>query len=77
MCNVPGRKTDPKDCQWIAELREYGAAAAQLHPGGRVAALRQRTCHRKRLIEARSRRLAYRFGKRNETCAHHNFADPP
>ena len=54
MRNVPGRKTDLKDCQWIAELHEYGLLRPSFIPGAQVAALRQRTRYRKKLIEQRS-----------------------
>ncbi len=29
---VPGRKTDTKDCQWIAELLQHGTPTCQLYP---------------------------------------------
>ena len=54
MRNVPGRKTDLADCQWIAELHEYGLLRASFIPDARVAALRQRTRYRKKLIEQRT-----------------------
>src|SRR5215470_16493615 len=54
MRNVPGRKTDLKDCQWIAELHEYGLLRPSFIPVAEVAALRQRTRYRKRLIEQRT-----------------------
>jgi transposase len=54
MRNVPGRKTDLKDCQWIAELHEHGLLRPSFIPGPQVAALRARTRYRKRLIEART-----------------------
>jgi len=54
MRNVPGRKTDLRDCQWIAELHEYGLLRPSFIPAAEVAALRQRTRYRKRLIEART-----------------------
>ena len=54
MRNVPGRKTDLADCQWIAELHEYGLLRASFIPDAQVAALRQRTRYRKKLIEQRS-----------------------
>jgi transposase len=54
MRNVPGRKTDLKDCQWIAELHEHGLLRPSFIPAAEVAALRQRTRYRKRLIEART-----------------------
>ena len=57
MRNVPGRKTDLKDCQWIAELHEHGLLRPSFIPAAEVAALRQRTRYRKKLIESRSSEL--------------------
>ena len=57
MRNVPGRKTDLKDCQWIAELHEYGLLRPSFIPAAEVAALRQRTRYRKKLIEQRNSEL--------------------
>ena len=54
MRNVPGRKTDLRDCQWIAELHEHGLLRSSFIPDAQVAALRQRTRYRKKLIEQRS-----------------------
>jgi transposase len=54
MRNVPGRKRDITDCQWIAELHEYGLLRASFIPDAQVAALRQRTRYRKKLIEQRT-----------------------
>jgi transposase len=54
MHSVPGRKTDSKDAQWIAELHEYGLLRPSFIPAGQVAALRARTRYRKRLIEQRT-----------------------
>jgi transposase len=53
MRNVPGRKTDLRDCQWIAELHEHGLLRPSFIPAAEVAALRQRTRYRKKLIERR------------------------
>jgi len=54
MRNVPGRKTDLADCQWIAELHEHGLLRPSFIPDAQVAALRQRTRYRKKLIEQRT-----------------------
>src|SRR5215467_9562121 len=54
MRNVPGRKTDIRDCQWIAELHEHGLLRPSFIPGQQVAALRARTRYRKKLIEHRA-----------------------
>jgi transposase len=57
MRNVPGRKRDISDCQWIAELHEFGLLRPSFIPAAEVAALRQRTRYRKKLIEQRSSEL--------------------
>jgi transposase len=57
MRNVPGRKRDIADCQWIAELHEFGLLRASFIPAAEVAALRQRTRYRKKLIEQRTSEL--------------------
>ena len=54
MRNVPGRKTDVKDCQWIAELHEHGLLRPSFIPDQQVAALRARTRYRKKLTGHRA-----------------------
>ena len=54
MHNVPGRKTDAQDSEWIAELHGHGLLRPSFIPAGLVADLRQRTRYRKRLIEPRT-----------------------
>jgi transposase len=54
MRNVPGRKRDIADCQWIAELHEHGLLRASFIPAGAVAELRARTRYRKKLTEQRA-----------------------
>jgi transposase len=54
MRNVPGRKRDISDCQWIAELHEHGLLRPSFIPAAEVAALRARTRYRKKLIEQRT-----------------------
>ncbi len=51
MRNVPGRKRDISDCRWIAELHEHGLLRPSFISAAEVAALRQRTRYRKKLIE--------------------------
>lgn len=55
MKNVPGRKTDVKDAQWIAQLHEHGLLQPSLIVPREVRALRDRTRYRKKLIEERTR----------------------
>jgi transposase len=54
MRNVPGRKRDVADCQWIAELHEHGLLRPSFIPTAAVAELRARTRYRKKLIEQRT-----------------------
>lgn len=54
MHNVPGRKTDVRDSQWIAELHQHGLLRPSFIPTEATAALRARTRYRKKLIQARA-----------------------
>lgn len=55
--NVPGRKTDVKDCAWIAELLRHGLIKGSFIPPQPVRALRDLTRYRKKLIQQRSSEL--------------------
>lgn len=49
--NVPGRKTDVNDAQWIQQLHSYGLLRASFRPGAEIVALRAYLRHRERLVE--------------------------
>jgi transposase len=49
--NVPGRKTDVNDAQWIQQLHSYGLLRASFRPGAEIVTLRAYLRHRERLIE--------------------------
>lgn len=49
--NVPGRKTDVNDAQWIQQLHSYGLLRASFRPDAEIVALRAYLRHRERLIE--------------------------
>jgi transposase len=49
--NVPGRKTDVNDAQWLQQLHEYGLLRGSFRPREGVARLRARLRHRERLVE--------------------------
>ena len=49
--NVPGRKTDVSDCQWLQELHSYGLLAASFRPADEICVLRSYWRHRSSLIE--------------------------
>lgn len=50
---VPGRKTDVKDCEWLADLLAHGLIRASFIPPASIRALRDLTRHRKSLIRDR------------------------
>ena len=53
--NVPGRKTDVKDSEWLAQLLECGLLRGSFIPPKEIAAIRELTRYRKKLIETRTR----------------------
>lgn len=48
---VPGRKTDVKDCEWIAQLLQHGLLRASFVPPRPMRELRDLTRHRAKLAE--------------------------
>jgi transposase len=54
MHNVPGRKTDVKDAQWIAELLQMGLLRASFVPPAGQRAMRDLTRHRSTFIRERA-----------------------
>jgi transposase len=51
---VPGRKTDVKDCQWIAQLLQHGLLRASFVPPRPIRQLRDLTRQRTQLIRQRA-----------------------
>ena len=49
--NVPGRKTDVKDCEWIADLLRFGLIRASFIPPKPIRELRDLTRYRTKLIQ--------------------------
>lgn len=60
--HVPGRKTDVKDCQWIAQLLQHGLLRGSFVPSRELRELRDLTRHRTQLV-AEKTRVANRIGK--------------
>jgi len=50
--NVPGRKTDVVDCQWIQELHSVGLLRGSFRPPAAIAALRAYLRHRETLVQS-------------------------
>jgi len=57
MRNLPGRKTDVADAQWIAQLLEHGLVRPSFVPPPQVRELRTLTRYRKTQIEERTREV--------------------
>ena len=51
---VPGRKTDVKDCQWIAQLLQHGLLRASFVPPQPIRELRDLTRQRSQLVNERA-----------------------
>ena len=54
---VPGRKTDVKDAEWIADLLAHGLLKASYIPDKDQRELRELVCYRKSLVGERTREL--------------------
>ena len=57
MKTLPGRKTDVKDAEWIANLMQHGLLKASFIPDCEQRELREVSRYRKSLVEERSREL--------------------
>ncbi len=55
--NVPGRKTDVKDAEWLAQLCEVGLLRGSFIPPAEIAAIREVCRYRKKLTQARTSEL--------------------
>lgn len=52
--NVPGRKSDVQDCEWLRELHTVGLLRGSFRPADQIVALRGYTRHRDTLVESMS-----------------------
>jgi transposase len=55
---VPGRKTDVRDCEWIADLLRHGLLRASFVPDQPQRDLRELTRYRASLVQERSREIS-------------------
>lgn len=53
--NVPGRKSDVLDCQWLQQLHSYGLLRASFRPSADFVALRTYLRHRESLLRSNAR----------------------
>src|SRR5262244_3594387 len=56
---VPGRKTDAKDCQWLQELHTYGLLRGAFRPEDQVCVLRSYLRQRSMLVTMASRAVQH------------------
>ena len=54
---VPGRKTDVRDCEWIAQLLEHGLLRPSFIPPAPIRDLRDLTRHRAILVQQRAHEI--------------------
>jgi transposase len=64
---VPGRKTDVKDSEWLAQLLEHGLLRSSFVPPPPIRQLRELTRYRRQLVQERARE-ANRVQKTLETA---------
>jgi transposase len=57
--NVPGRKSDIQDCQWIQGLHSVGLLRGSFRPAAEIATLRAYLRHRAALIEHRAAHILH------------------
>lgn len=57
--NVPGRKSDIQDCQWIQALHSVGLLRGSFRPEGEIVALRAYLRHRAELIKHRAAHIQH------------------
>jgi transposase len=57
--NVPGRKSDVLDCQWLQQLHTYGLLRGSFRPDEEMCALRAYTRQRADLIQCRSQHIQH------------------
>ena len=50
--NVPGRKSDVSDCEWLQELHSVGLLRGSFRPTAEIAALRSYLRHRETLVQS-------------------------
>ncbi len=59
MKNVPGKRTDFHECQWIQHLHSLGLLHSAFRPDGEVCAVRSLMRHRNDLVEMASQHIQY------------------
>jgi transposase len=55
--NVPGRKSDVQDCQWLQQLHSYGLLQGSFRPSNEIIELRSYVRQRSRLFESAAQQM--------------------
>jgi transposase len=55
--NVPGRKSDVQDCEWLRELQSVGLLRSSFRPSAEIVTLRSYVRQRETLVEEASTRI--------------------
>jgi transposase len=55
--NVPGRKSDVQDCQWLQELHAFGLLRSAFRPTNEMVVLRSYWRHRRELVKAAAQQV--------------------
>lgn len=55
--NVPGRKTDVQDCQWLQQLHTFGLLSGAFRPDKEICILRSYWRHRAELVESCAKQI--------------------
>ena len=57
MKNVPGRKTDLSDAEWLADVAAHGMVRPSFIPPADIRAIREMTRYRKTQVDARTKEI--------------------
>src|SRR5665811_1907756 len=55
--NVPGRKTDLNDAEWLADVAAHGMVRPSFIPPAEIRAIREMTRYRKTQVDARTQEI--------------------
>lgn len=72
--NVPGRKTDVKDCQWLQQLHSYGLINGSFRPTQDICAVRSLMRHRDNLVESCGREVQHMQKALQQMNVHLHYA---
>ena len=74
---VPGRKTDVKDCQWLQQLHSYGLLNGSFRPSQEICRLRTLMRHRSNLVAQKGQQVQHmqRALQQMNILVHHVVSD--